>query len=159
MEKLNELVALANFTDISPNGFDKGKMIAVMPETITAIAEAFQNLENENSELRQQRAGLAKEANDLEAKLAELDKQEVFAVVQESEKGFYVDFQSHVVAGLKLFIRPAPTADLDELVPDKWYFQLTFDIPNLENMTPYQAHGAAWEQCRTATLLKIEDAK
>lgn len=45
--------------------------------------------------------------------------------------------------GVKPFYFAAPPA----VLPPDWYFQLTFEIPGLDNMTPYQAHGAAWKQC------------
>lgn len=44
-----------------------------------------------------------------------------------------------------------------DLLPEAWYFQLTLEIPNLDNMTPYQAHGAAWKQSRSHILRKLEE--
>ena len=47
--------------------------------------------------------------------------------------------------------------NLSDLLPEAWYFQLTLEIPNLDNMTPYQAHGAAWKQSRSHILRKLEE--
>ena len=109
------------------------------------------------------------ERDDARAKLAELEKQEPVAYVmgEETINDFNRGYEFFAVRdaeheeemnNIPLFIRPAPAIDLAELVPDKWYFQLTFGIPNLDGMTPYQAHGAAWEQCRVAILRNIEMA-
>lgn len=120
MKKLNELAEMAEAARDLGVSMDR-----VEPATILAIAKAFQALEQENSELRQQRAGLAKEANDLEAKLAELAKQEPVAywhhsgqVVTREECHDEKIFAICCKVERPLFTRPAPAADLAELVPD-----------------------------------------
>lgn len=154
---------------------------ACSPDAIIEIAEEFRALE-QRAEAAEREAANAKyewgeaQANydsskkvnsALRAKLAELDKQKPVAYVmgEETIDDFNSGYEFFAVRdaeheeemdNIPLFTRPAPAIDLAELVPDKWYFQLTFGIPNLDGMTPYQAHGAAWEQCRAAILRNIE---
>lgn len=86
--------ANSGFVICATSGCDKSSnaafIAAANPETILAIAEAFRSLEQRaeaaeaalaeekriNSKLREDRAGLARECNAFEAKLAELEKQE-----------------------------------------------------------------------------------
>lgn len=154
MEKLNELAALAeqlggeewvySRTTLHSRGYITGRggrtivqttdgdvpanvcrfMQMADPATILAIAKAFRALERENSELRQQRAGLAKEANDLEAKLAELAKQKPagYGVKRFDNGQFGSWLKSEGLAKgnddyyvVPLYEHPAPAADLAEM--------------------------------------------
>lgn len=106
MEKLNDLILLVNFKN---NPFDNYS--TVKDETILAIAEAFRELE--------QRAEAA------EAKLAELEKQEPYAFCSKwtDMKTEGRHFSGSIFNNARgdytkpLFTRPAPAADLAELVP------------------------------------------
>lgn len=132
------------------------------PETILAIAEAFRALEQENNKLRQ-RAGLAKEANDFEAKLAELAKQKPagYGVKRFDNGQFGSWLKSEGLAKgdddyyvVPLYEHPAPAADLAELVPNRK------PVPELGECLGSISHWCdGWNSCRAAILRKIEEAK
>lgn len=100
---------------------------------------------------------------ELEAKLAELEKQEPVAYVmgEETIEDFNRGYEFFAVRdaeneeemkSIPLFTRPAPAADLAELVPDEK--PVTNDkllCDNIENN--------GWNLCRAAILHNIEEAK
>ncbi|UJH95905.1 hypothetical protein [Pantoea phage Nafs113] len=150
MEKLDELAELARLCASMKNSVDTNAayvnfICRIEPKDITAIAEAFQNLENENAELRQQRAGLAKEANDFESKLSALASQPPVAYTDAEEldtmqKGTYADMfkpcdeYKSDPKWIPLFTRAAPAADLAELIPEKWTLEQALKF--VEGYTP-----------------------
>ncbi|AZS06284.1 hypothetical protein MED16_gp44 [Pantoea phage vB_PagS_MED16] len=101
-------------------------------------------------------------AKEAEAQLAELKKQQAVGVARMElaigKEGLryyqcFVDMRPDLVVaelntGMELFTRPAPAADLAELVPPE------ADISNL----PFAA-AAGWNACRAAILRNIEEAK
>lgn len=123
MEKLNDLFAIAQRADAKGNVIE-----CVNPHDILAIAEAFRALEQQNSKLREERAGLARECNAFEAKLAEFEKQEdkpvaeVISVLRGLQRIKDIAWLGGPVqpVGAKLYTRPAPGINRAELMPDGW---------------------------------------
>lgn len=101
------------------------------------------------------------EIADLEAKLAELDKQDPvgtarmeMAIGKEGLRYYqcFVDMRPDLVVadlntGMELFTRPAPAVNLVDLVPQK-----------MTNPHQIAAEGTGWNDCRAAILRNIEEA-
>lgn len=184
MEKLNELAELARLCDSMKSSVDANAAYAnficrIEPKDITAIAEAFRELE--------QRAEAA------EAKLAELDKQEesrwnthdgiarpigvdkddlVYLRMKRQEiklpypagmvnwKHDGGEFDVIAWASVYSSPRPAPAADLAELVPGEMTKSLA-SIANEYQTSPQNALFivVGWNACRAAILRNIEEAR
>lgn len=136
MEKLNEVAA---FLDRNPGLADC--VVQITYSEMYDIAEAFRGLE--------QRAEAA------EAKLAELEKQEPYGYVVITGSGAKKFSTRHPrlrvtnEPPVAVFTRPAPAADLAELVPDV--------EPYCNGLWPYGVK--ALEDYRAAILRNIEEAK
>lgn len=171
MEKLNELEVLAEavVNNIRCRSYPIEQFLdAATPEAILAIAQAFRKLEQENSKLRQERAGLAKEANDFEAKLAELERQAPIAWTEGCEitnmqatglylRGFPDNSQGRNIG---LFTRPAPAADLAQLVPDECPEGITDKMEEAAGISLDEEDCQdLWSVCRAAILRNIEEVK
>lgn len=114
-----------------------------------------------NSKLREDRAGLARECNAFEVKLAELEKQQPVAWTSQanldtlkSEPRKTLEFmtgdKSIYSNPVPLFSHPAPAINLAELVPGE--MPVTNDkllCDNIENN--------GWNLCRAAILRNIEE--
>ncbi|WP_288654696.1 MULTISPECIES: hypothetical protein [Pantoea] len=101
---------------------------ASLAQRAEAAEAALEEEKRINSKLREDRAGLARECNDLEAKLAELNKQEPVAYTDAEElesmrKATYADMftpNDYYKADhqwIPLFTRPVPAVSLSDLVP------------------------------------------
>lgn len=146
------------------------------PANILAIAEAFRALEQrvlvaEQGEktfedgfcsVRQDRDEWQQRAEAAEAKLAEREQRESVAWIKISKQGFesgekIIDYFSekiqHLPEGTNLFTRPAPAADLAELVPDE---MPTSHIYHGGNGAFNAGKESGWNACRAAILRKIE---
>lgn len=142
MEKLNELVALAEKADAVANLMD-----GVNPHTILAVSEAFRALE--------QRAEAA------ESKLAELAQQKPIGWLNDAYLGRGVidgevgedDFGPGYIPIYRHPFNDAPAsaADLAELVPDERFCYHESDYDD--------GHTHGWNACRAEILSKIEEAK
>lgn len=114
--------------------------------TRNKIAGAFRALE--------QRAEAAEAKLNGKSSLLTNEAEEFTKVPPHLEHTLHEDEKNAWISGRNT----ARDINMGKLVPPDWYFQLTFEIPNMENMTPYQAHSAAWKQCRAAILRNIEEA-
>lgn len=140
MEKLNELDDLVLLVNSKNNPFDNYS--TVKDKTILAIAEAFRALEQKlkreienHMEVTFSEARWKQRAEAAEAKVAELEKQEPIAckkrlVNHRSGVAHHWTYHGEVdrpssgdifrVEVVPLYERPAPAADLAELVPPGW---------------------------------------
>jgi hypothetical protein len=156
MKELNELVELAIEFDASTTAesamaINSQFKATATRETILAIAEAFRALE--------QRAEAA------EAKLAEYEKQEPvdFRWRWASDENAvwtycHMDKFNDAVAAFGdnvtielVYSRPAPAADLAELVPSEWS-ERAYDDKDI-------GYESGWNDCIAAILRNIEEAK
>ncbi|NEG85050.1 hypothetical protein GQQ15_06190 [Pantoea agglomerans] len=164
MEKLNELAYRAERYLITKSE-SQPEQINVSCKTILAIAEAFRALEQRASNLNDGWLNAIAERDEARAKLAELEKQEPAAwLVLNSSEG-YVERNPDVVAFLEaagltkckpLFTRPAPAAELADLVPDK---MPTSHIYHGGNGAFNAGKESGWNACRAAMLRNIEEAQ
>lgn len=130
------------------------------------VYQQFNATLKERYALQQQVNALAAEnleMKDLAIACSEEYENEATKECKDEEKVAYPEDTCRITFGMIRQAIKTPATDaikrqwMAELVPDKWYFQLTIAIPNLDNMTPYQAHGAAWEQCRAGIIAKLEE--
>lgn len=114
-----------------------------------------------NSKLREDRAGLARECNAFEAKLAELERQEPVGWMTEVEvdelhrgvaEEAYIYKSADAASTIPLFTRPAPAINLAELVPSRKsaedYVDDKFSNRDL---------SAIWNSCVSEMLRNIEE--
>lgn len=183
MEKLNELAELARLCDSMKSSVDANAAYAnficrIEPKDITAIAEAFRELEqraeaaesNSNynggdarywhDEYCAQQQRLVSKIVALEERLAELAKQEPvgYAVKRFDNGNFGSWLQSKGMAKgnadyyvVPLFERPAPSAGWEGLIPKR----LPMDIP----FAAHRIRNGGWNDCINAILRNIEDAQ
>lgn len=163
MKKLNELVELAEKAD---------KLCLLMrnvnPHTILAIAESFRALEQEVNKNLDVALAWKQRAEAAEAKLEDLASQPPVAYTDAEEldtmqKGTYADMfkpcdeYKSDPKWIPLFTRPAPAADLADLVPD----EMTFDeaVWSCREKTGIVAKSfqVGWNACRAAMLRNIEE--
>lgn len=151
MEKLNELAYRAERYLLTKSE-SQPEQINVSCKTILAIAEAFRALE------KRAEAAEAQLICNVIYQVRLLDGEEncsEWVEVTEEEFNTPTTEKYGKWEHRKLFTRPAPAADLAELVPDE--------------MTPKQASRSyggevvgyrdGWNACRAAILRKIEEAK
>ena len=146
---------------------DAAFIAAANPSAILAIAEAFRALE-QRAEAAEARASnlndgwlnAISERDEARSKLTELEKQEHYVEVMKDGPMTICHWMKpaeELPDGAKLFTRPAPAADLAELVPD--------EMPDVayEIMSNKFGAGACmisddmWEACRSAMLRNIEE--
>lgn len=155
MEKLNELVKLAGKVLSPENAFEgvdakfewKAK---ANPTAILAIAEAFRALEQR--------------AEEAEAKLAELERQEPVAYSWRSFKK--AQLTRTMPESWKqprdikpLFTRPAPAINLAEMVPEERSYAHYIDSGTFMTMHEALRLATEWNYCRAAMLRNIEEHK
>lgn len=180
MEKLNELVELAEKADSVANLMDN-----VNPHTILAVAEAYRALEQraEAAEAKydnrsptewayQQACAVIEKhrlrAEAAEAKLAELAKQKPIGWLNDAYLGRgvidgevgeddfgpgYIPIYRHPFNDV-----PAPAADLAELVPEKASMADYYENVRSGEIDPEEAGIAMWDACRAAILRNLEEA-
>lgn len=85
---------------------------AAMEQRVEAAEEKLAELEQENSKLRQDRAGLARECNAFVAQLDELAKQEPAAVVRQTITGRHCAMFAVFPVGTLFYTRAVPAAPL-----------------------------------------------
>lgn len=111
-------------------------------------------------------ASLAQRAEAAEAKLAELEQQEPVAYVhpaylQAGALGFDASVGRLAPAQIPLFTRPAPAADLAELVPDEMTWNQAHSLLDINQCGEdrFSAFMMGANYNRATILLKIEEAK
>lgn len=160
------------------NDNDATFIAAANPDTILAIAEAFRALEQRASNLNDGWLNAIAERDEEKAKLAELEKQEprYFYREHNSYNGMKTDWTEVSAEQLEhlkeivdldtaeiieVYTRPAPAADLADLVPvaiPKNVFNVIYDECGGFVDTNANAQHI-WEYCRAAILHNIEEAK
>lgn len=142
------------------------------PANILAIAAAFRELEQRaeaaESEAKHQLSvnilisdhhkRLAAKHDALQAKLAELEKQEPIGYHRgEARSVFRVWPYEDGDICVPVYSRPAPAINLDELVPDEMTVE-PFSRP-IESQRILEARAEGFNLCRAAILRNIEEAK
>lgn len=137
MEKLNELreAFYPQYGTPGSRDMDVTARRKVIDDNIEAVAEAFRSLERTSDTnmaaaqaMRDDMYHWKQRAEAAEAKLAELAKQEPTGLLAINTGGGwriageaeYIYASEHGFAASELFTRPAPAADLADLVPDGW---------------------------------------
>lgn len=142
---------------------------ASLAQRAEAVEAALAEEKRINSKLREDRAGLARECNAFEEKLAELQKQDPVGYVSHSSlrmaaEGHMGYISNHQVADFEggyVYARPAPAINLAELVPDYALRELDGVIDWIKGLPIPTNSATKWlikmSDLRDTILRKIEE--
>lgn len=168
MEKLNELVELANKASVAGQGSPEmiDFRVVANPDAIIAIAEAFRALEKGQcgsalfereehhvsvvSELIKRNADLERRAEAAEGWVKTAERTMDYQAGVITELGIRAEAAEAKLAEIPLFTRPAPAINLAELVPDERFCYHESDYDD--------GHAYGWNACRAEILRSIEEA-